>query len=348
MAKQFTFTGPDGKTYEVEGPDTATEQEAFALLQSQMGQQQQAVPPGVPNPVRSGSAVPEDLQSGPRPYNFWNPPEGLVRTGLGEAGAGIAAMSRPGMDAKAGAASDTLRGLAKAVSPAAIPLAVANPVGAIGAALGGMGGGMLTGAAAGAMGAGPGMQQAAEDIGGALGGGLGFKGARALKAAIPSKVRAGANFQAVMDAARDVPVDTSRISPILDRGMDLSERGYVPPRVMKQLTKTLTDPARPPMTYAEARDFASAASQLSAKETMNTKGDMGRQVKLLAAALREANREAAAKAGVAPQYDAAMAEYAKAKKMDALVEALKKYGKRAAAVGALGGAGAAGYRAVGE
>lgn len=38
----FTFTSPDGKKYDVTGPEGATEQEAFALLQSQIGQQPSA------------------------------------------------------------------------------------------------------------------------------------------------------------------------------------------------------------------------------------------------------------------------------------------------------------------
>jgi hypothetical protein len=33
----FEFTGPDGQTYEVEGPEGATEQEAFGMLQQQLG-----------------------------------------------------------------------------------------------------------------------------------------------------------------------------------------------------------------------------------------------------------------------------------------------------------------------
>src|SRR3990167_6929732 len=34
--KTFVFTSPDGKEYEVDGPDDATEQQAFAVLQQQI------------------------------------------------------------------------------------------------------------------------------------------------------------------------------------------------------------------------------------------------------------------------------------------------------------------------
>ena len=33
----FTFTGPDGKKYSVAGPEGATEQQAFQMLQTQLG-----------------------------------------------------------------------------------------------------------------------------------------------------------------------------------------------------------------------------------------------------------------------------------------------------------------------
>lgn len=41
----FTFTSPDGKNYTVNGPDGASKEQAFAVLQSQMGQ------PPAPNPI---------------------------------------------------------------------------------------------------------------------------------------------------------------------------------------------------------------------------------------------------------------------------------------------------------
>lgn len=44
----FKFTSPDGKRYSVDGPDGATEQEAFQMLQSQLGAGPQAPAPAKP------------------------------------------------------------------------------------------------------------------------------------------------------------------------------------------------------------------------------------------------------------------------------------------------------------
>lgn len=44
----FTFTSPDGKSYDVEGPEGATQEQAFAMLQQQLGAQPTAGPPKVP------------------------------------------------------------------------------------------------------------------------------------------------------------------------------------------------------------------------------------------------------------------------------------------------------------
>lgn len=43
--KTFVFTSPDGKDYEVSGPDDATEAQAFNILQSQIGQQTEQAQP---------------------------------------------------------------------------------------------------------------------------------------------------------------------------------------------------------------------------------------------------------------------------------------------------------------
>lgn len=62
------------------------------------------------------------------PDNFITSPNGMIRTGVRRAGEGIAAMSRPGLDAKLGAGSEILRGVATAATPAAIPFMAANPL----------------------------------------------------------------------------------------------------------------------------------------------------------------------------------------------------------------------------
>src|SRR5262249_30622173 len=55
----FDFTSPDGKTYSVAGPDGATQDQAFAILQSQLGGQQQ------PNAIMDAiKGIPRNLLAG--------------------------------------------------------------------------------------------------------------------------------------------------------------------------------------------------------------------------------------------------------------------------------------------
>jgi hypothetical protein len=51
MTKQFKFQGPDGQVHVLEGPDDATDEQAFQILQSQMGGNQPSAAP-----VQPGSA----------------------------------------------------------------------------------------------------------------------------------------------------------------------------------------------------------------------------------------------------------------------------------------------------
>lgn len=53
----FVFTSPDGKEHEVTGPEGATEEEAFGILQSQIGQQ------AVPEPAQAEPSFLEDAGS---------------------------------------------------------------------------------------------------------------------------------------------------------------------------------------------------------------------------------------------------------------------------------------------
>lgn len=46
----YVFKSPDGKTYTVNAPDGVSEQEAFQMLQQQLGEQPPAPPPGAPDP----------------------------------------------------------------------------------------------------------------------------------------------------------------------------------------------------------------------------------------------------------------------------------------------------------
>lgn len=165
------------------------------------------------------------------------------------------------------------------------------------------------------------------------------------KISIPSKARAEENFATVKAAANDVPIDPREAYGIAQRAMELGSHGGTPPKVVTDFVKQ-ADPQLPPMTYGDARDFASNASRLSATEKMSVNGEMGHQVKALAKALGTANEAAAEQAGVGDEYRAAMSEYRSAMK-------LKEFGKKAGQIavgtgisGLLGGAAYKGYKTV--
>ncbi len=168
----------------------------------------------------------------------------------------------------------------------------------------------------------------------------------AVKSRIPSTARAGANLQAIKNAAGNIPIDTTQIDPILERAQELNATGNgPPPDVIKKLSKRLADTtgkfagvkvqmAADPIPFGEGSDFGTAAGRLSASERMATKPMMERQVAQLAKALREANRGAAAQAGLGDAYDSAIAEYRSAARIadaqESIIKAVKKYGIKAA------------------
>lgn len=144
--------------------------------------------------------------------------------------------------------------------------------------------------------------------------------ARGLNRLIPSTERAGQNFQKVLQTAKDVPINTTDAANVVTRAQELASRGSALPKVMKDFAKTTALPKSgvgplQPVNYGEGRDFASNAGRLSIAERMNTNGDMGRQVKLLAKSLNDANEDAADRAGVGDAYRSAMKEYRQAKQL---------------------------------
>lgn len=148
------------------------------------------------------------------------------------------------------------------------------------------------------------------------------------KAAIPSTARAGVNFQEVMGAAKNVPIDISAPGNAALRIMQLSERGGTMPKVVRDILKRMTDPNKPPMAYEEARDFASNVSRLSADEYSRLTPALKREVGNLRVTLNHAVEKAAASAGKGPQYKAAMKEYAKASQGRQMVDDVKTAAKR--------------------
>jgi hypothetical protein len=159
-------------------------------------------------------------------------------------------------------------------------------------------------------------------------------------AVLPSAARAGAKFEQVMGAAKDVPVNVEPLGQVALRIMELAERGGTMPRAVSKLLLRITNPSKTPMNYKEARDFASNIGRLSVDEMNRLTPVMKRQVADLAAQLNKANAEAARAAGKGAEYKAAMREYANAMKMRDALDVVIKKAKKAALPVAAGGGGA--------
>lgn len=152
--------------------------------------------------------------------------------------------------------------------------------------------------------------------------------------AIPRSARAGQKFQDVMGAAKDVPVNIEGPGASALRIQDLAERGGSMPMAVRKFLLRVTDPEKTPLTYAEARDFYSNISRLSANETQRLTPVVAREIAQMRAALDAANESAAGAVGKATIYREAMREYRRAALgRDALKRGLK-YGAGAVGAGA--------------
>ncbi len=154
--------------------------------------------------------------------------------------------------------------------------------------------------------------------------------AKGAMGAIPSKARAAGNFQQVMGAAKNVPIDISEPGNAALRIVQLGERGGTAPRAVTQFVRRVTDPAKPTMTYEEARDFASNISRLSADEYNRLPPAMQREMIQLRVALNGSVAKAASAAGKGAEYAAAMKEYAQAARLAQLGDNIWSGVKRSA------------------
>lgn len=111
----FHFTSPDGKNYEITGPDGATQEQAFGMLQQQLKAQPAASPAAAPQPQAQ-------------------PPLTAGRTALGAAELGASSIANI-PHAAASALADLyhrITGNADAPSGVDKPVSVNNPFGAVG------------------------------------------------------------------------------------------------------------------------------------------------------------------------------------------------------------------------
>ena len=161
--------------------------------------------------------------------------------------------------------------------------------------------------------------------------------------AVPRTARAAANFQDVMGAARNLPVDMSAPGNAALRVAEMAQHGGGTewgPAPVRQLIRYITDPKKPQMTYEVARDFASNISRLSARELASIPPAMKREIQELRVVLNEAVAQTAQKAGKGAEYKAAMREYAQAMRLRDIGDKTVKGAKKALPIATAGGAGA--------
>lgn len=147
--------------------------------------------------------------------------------------------------------------------------------------------------------------------------------------AIPSAERAGKAFQSVMGAAKSVPVDVTSSGQVALRIQELADRGASMPMVVRKFLNRITNPSVGPMTYEEARDFASNISRLSANEYQRLSPAVAREVAGLRVTLNKSIGDAAQVAGKGAEYASAMKEYAQAQKVKAALDDVWQGAKRA-------------------
>lgn len=178
-----------------------------------------------------------------------------------------------------------------------------------------------------------------------LGTGLGIIGSELLSGGlanmVPTRAKAGRIFQSVMEDAGPQPVNLTRSSEKLLRMSELSERGGgAMPAPAAKLLGRVEDGGRSPLTYGEARDFASNLSDLAANEKMGMNRQMRANLKQLSHTFNEDVGDAAAAAGRGSDYEKAMKMYSRAARLNNAADLVKKKALQAAG---LGTAGAIGY-----
>lgn len=146
-------------------------------------------------------------------------------------------------------------------------------------------------------------------------------------------------FDRVMASAKNVPIDLTEVNKIVDRAVELSQRGHTLPKAVSDYAKNQA--ASSGMTYEVGRDFGSSASRLSVEEANAIKGEMKKKVAEFAAALKTANRGAAAQVGLGDLYDQAMLKYARAKSIENVSDFIREQLKNAAFSAVMGATGAA-------
>lgn len=143
--------------------------------------------------------------------------------------------------------------------------------------------------------------------------------------AIPTRAKAGQQFQQVMGKVGDQPVNISAPGNAALRIQELAERGGSMPKAVRDFVRRVTDPEKAELTYREARDFYSNISRLSADEFQRLTPAVRMEVGKMRVALDRVIAETAKKGGQEEAYRAAMKTYKLASRGRELAEAAAKW-----------------------
>ena len=150
-----------------------------------------------------------------------------------------------------------------------------------------------------------------------------------------SKVRAGANMQSALEAAKDVRVGMDKVVPGIERAKELVTAGSNRSQVIHKLEMAIKKSQDGSLSTREAQDFVSTASRMSSNEFGRLSPVMQRQVSEVASALRQSLTDAAGTVGKGEQYTAGVREYSRAAQA---AKYAKKAAKAAAGAAGLGAA----------
>ena len=245
----------------------------------------------------------------PMPGSFEGHPENIgeyIPASAGEIAGGVKDIAqgntaRGGHRIIQGAGNATLP-----VLPFVPPAAVANP-GTLLRVLGGAAAGQFVGQkGAAVVGATPEQQEFAGDIGGLVGG----YGAAKLPGTIlrrfnPAalKTSAGESFNVARAAAGPQSVNPEQAGQAVLEAQELQDVGRRMPRTMTKFIQRVTAPDAPPLTYDEARQFYSAAGDISANERNGLSRQMQRALNQFRRDLGAAIQQTANDAGVGIEHE---------------------------------------------
>lgn len=153
---------------------------------------------------------------------------------------------------------------------------------------------------------------------------------------IPSASKAASALGEVKAAAGEIPIDMEKPGNTALQIYEQSQRGATLPKVVRDFIKRAVTPESDPITYAEAKDFQSNVSALSADERMKLKPNTKRLLGQLNVDLKGSLEDAADTVGKGEQFTQAMKEYHHAMIIKNLTDTAKEAAWKAAVAGIVG------------